>query len=87
MAKQSREQIVAELNGRQIGYDEKMEDKELAELLKKAVDKEKAAEKAAKEKTRLESNIDYSDIRCGMSTIQELHRRLTIVERQLGLDK
>ncbi len=77
MPKQSRESIIAELDGRQIAYSEDMSYSELAELLKKA-------QEADKPKPKPEELIDYTGIRCGLSTIQDLHRRITILERKIN---
>lgn len=75
MAKK-REDMIAELEGRHIGYGEDMSNNELAELLREA-------KKAEKEQADLEKNIDYTGIKCGLVTMQDIHRRLTIVERKL----
>lgn len=73
MPKQSREQIVAELDARKVGYSEDMSYAELAELLKKAQDEDKPKD----------APIDYSNVRCGLSTIQDHERRIVMIERAL----
>ena len=73
----SRESVLAELDARQVGYNEDMSYAELCELLKQAEAKEAEAAKPLA--------IDYTGVRCGVSTIHDLHRRLSIVEHKLGL--
>ena len=76
----SKDKVIAELNARQIGYSDEMEYPELVELL----DRAKAAEKPPEE-AKVELPIDYADVFCGLRTIHDLHRRITIIERKLGL--
>ena len=88
MAKQSREKIIAELDARKLGYDEKMTDEQLGELLEKEKQAEKDAEKASAVKGKKKNeplNIEYTGVRCGLSTIHDLHKRLFIVEKKLKL--
>jgi len=35
-------------------------------------------------KAKYPLKIDYTNVRCGLSTIHDLHRRITILERKLG---
>lgn len=67
----------------------KQNDENIKEEEKKAADKKAAekAEKKAAERARLEANIDCSKIACGANTIIDMHKRLTVVERMLGLKK
>ncbi len=76
MARQSRESVISELDARKIGYDEKMNYMELLDILNEAKAKKKAEEPL---------NIDYAGVRCGQSTINNLHARICIIERKLGL--
>lgn len=46
---------------------------------------EARAKAACEEKAEEPLNIDYSGIRCGLSTIQDLHRRVCIIEHKLGI--
>uniref|UniRef100_A0A6M3KC75 Uncharacterized protein n=1 Tax=viral metagenome TaxID=1070528 RepID=A0A6M3KC75_9ZZZZ len=69
----SKESIIAELDARKVGYSEDMSYNELNELLKEAQAKDVPEPKP--------TVIDYSGVRCGLSTIQELWRRVTILER------
>lgn len=78
MPRQSKEQIIAELDDRKIGYSDEMSYAELCELLKQARDAD-----GQDTVVEPEEPIDYSKIRCGLSTIQDLHRRVTILERKL----
>jgi len=80
MAAKSRESILAELDARKIGYSEEMSYRELCELLKQAQAEDEAEEP---KEAAAPLNIDYSGVRVGLSTIQDLHRRLTIVEHRL----
>jgi len=75
----SRENLKAELDARKIGYDDKLTDSEMAELLKKADDAEKAVEK----KSEINREVDLSGVRCGLSTIQDHEIRIVKIERQL----
>ncbi len=81
--KMSRDKIIAELEILKVGYSEEMTTKELTDLLKKA----KAEAKAKEEEEKLDADIDYTGVKCGLATIQDLHRRLTICERKLKLKK
>jgi len=97
MAKPSKEIIISGLDVRKVPYREDMSYNELRELLEKAqhaegilADEQKAPPKAVYNFEKHEfkpggkapdAPIDYSDIRCGLSTIQDLHRRVTILER------
>lgn len=75
MPKQSRESIVAELDARKVGYTDEMSYNELNELLKKAQDEQKVKEKP--------QAIDYSNVRCGLSTIHDHEKRIVMIEREL----
>ena len=55
-----------------------------ATLTGKPTPPEKGAE-PVKEKPEEPLNIDYTGIRCGVSTIQDIHRRVCIIEHKLGL--
>ena len=68
----SRESVIAELDAKKIGYVDDMSYKELCELL--PVEKPVVAEEP----------IDYSGIHVGQSTIEGIHTRVTILERQMG---
>jgi len=90
----SRENLIAGLDARKIGYDEKMSYQEVLALLTKAEDEDKAkaeAEAAAGAKPEQEKkheeplDIDYTGIMAGMSTVHDFHRRITILERKLGI--
>jgi hypothetical protein len=87
MPKQSREQIIAELDARKVGYGTDMSYNELVELLNQArqVAREQIEEQVPKEflGPKPEEPIDYSGILCGLSTIQDLHRRITLLERKM----
>ena len=72
----SRESLIAELDARKIGYKDEMTYKEISDLL------EKAREEAEKKMSEAPLHIDYSGVRCGLSTIHDLHRRITILERK-----
>ena len=74
----SKESVIAELEARKVGYSEDMSYNELYELLKS-----EQAKDVPKPKPEASPEIDYSNIRCGLSTIQELHRRVTLLERKL----
>jgi len=76
MPKQSKESIIAELEGRKIGYSEDMSYNELSELLKEA--------QAKDEPKKVEEPIDVSKAMCGLRTIQDHERRLILVERRLA---
>lgn len=80
MPKQSREQIIADLDARQIPYSEDMGYNELVELAKTSPTSPMEPRKVAPPQP--EEPIDYSNIRCGLSTIQDLHRRITLLERK-----
>lgn len=81
MPKQSREQILAELDARKIGYSDDMSYNELCEVLRKAQTEEVPVPKA--EGPKAEEPIDYSNIRVGMETMQNHERRIVLLERAL----
>jgi len=80
MPKQSRESVIAELDARKTGYTDEMSYAELCELLKKAQD----AGKPEIPGEVLDEPIDYSNVRVGQSTVEDLHRRVTLLERKLN---
>lgn len=71
----SKESIIAELDAKKIGYSDDMSYGDLIGLLKP---EEVVAKPVVKEEP-----IDYSNVRCGLSTIQDLHRRVTLLEQKL----
>lgn len=81
MPKQSREQIIAELEVRQIAYREDMSYDELVKLVKTSPTAPMESVKVAP--LQPDEPIDYSNVRCGLSTIQDLHRRITLLERAI----
>jgi len=86
----SRESVIAELDSRQVGYDDKMSYQELFALIekdkaeKRAKEKPEApkVEKVAEKELEKPIEVDYSGIMCGLSTIEGLHRRITILEHK-----
>ena len=65
---------------------EEAEEKDAKLTAEKKSAAEAGAEAASEEKADKEPlNIDYSGIKCGVSTIQDLHRRISIIEHKLGL--
>ena len=76
----SKDKLIAELEVRKINYGTEMEYKELKDILDEALAAEKPPEVA-----KVELPIDYAGVFCGLSTIHNLHRRITIIERKLGL--
>lgn len=81
MPKQSREQIITELDARQIPYNETMGYNELAELLKQAPTAPMEPKKVMPPQP--DEPIDYSKARCGLETIHDHERRIVLLERAL----
>ena len=81
MPNMSKESILAELDARKVGYSEEMPYNELVKLYKKVIDEEKAEEQ---KKVEQPEAIDYTGVLCGISTIHDLHRRVTLLERKIN---
>lgn len=74
----SKQKIMAELELRQVNYDEEMSYKELSALLKRAEDKETPPEAKISEPKK-----DRPPVACGLATIVDHEQRITALEEKL----